>query len=165
MLGAASDQSCNQLAVFSNDHLRVALVFDKKCWNELQRGGEQRDQMARLFFNILSFKTGKVAQKHNNFAKVGSKLGQIINEHSTIWQRFIKFCQSGEISPNLVTLVNNNFDDIFQPPQPLFNCDTNCGDGNLEFLVSINLFNLTSTYCTGVFITSKYVITWEAFLS
>ena len=31
----------------------------------------------------------KVAQKQNNSAKVGSKLGRILNKHSTIFQRFI----------------------------------------------------------------------------
>ena len=31
---------------------------------------------------------------------------QTLNKPSTIWQRFIKFCRSGEISPILITLVS-----------------------------------------------------------
>ena len=50
----------------------------------------------------------KVAPKHNIFAKVGSKFCLTLNKPSTIWQRFIKFCQSGEISQNLVTLLGNH---------------------------------------------------------
>ena len=45
-----------------------------------------------------------VAQKHNNFFKESSKFCQTLNKPSTIWQRFKTFCQSGKISPNLVTL-------------------------------------------------------------
>ena len=41
----------------------------------------------------------KIAQWHKTFAKVGSKFCQILNKPS-------KFCQSGEISPNLVTLFS-----------------------------------------------------------
>ena len=55
-------------------------------------------------FSAMDIEHWKAAQKHFNFAKVGSKICQTLNIPSTIWQRFIKFCQSGEISPNLVTL-------------------------------------------------------------
>ena len=47
----------------------------------------------------------KAGPKHNNFAKVGSKIWQTLNKTSTIWQRWIKCCQSGEISPKPVTLA------------------------------------------------------------
>ena len=61
--------------------------------------------MVRLFFNIWSFTTGKSWPKHDIFAKVGPKFCQSLNNPLTIWQIFINFCQSGEMSPNLVTLI------------------------------------------------------------
>ena len=40
-------------------------------------GGEQGDQMARLFINIWQFVQNEFAKKHAHFGKVGSKFGQI----------------------------------------------------------------------------------------
>ena len=59
-----------------------------------------------IFFKIRSFSTLKSCPNYTHFAKVGSKFCQTLNKPSTIWQRFIKFCRSGEISPILVTLVS-----------------------------------------------------------
>ena len=44
------------------------------------------------------------AQKCHKFAKVGSAFCQIRNKPLKICQRHVNCCQSGEISPNLVTL-------------------------------------------------------------
>ena len=38
--------------------------------------------------------------------KVGSKYPQILNRHITNCKTPFKFCQSGDFSPNLVTLVD-----------------------------------------------------------
>ena len=59
----------------------------------------QWDQMARYFFNFWPFKTMKNFQKHKNVVTVGLKFCQILNEA-------FKNCQSGEISPNLITLLS-----------------------------------------------------------
>ena len=44
------------------------------------------------------------ARWHKEFAKICSKCCQILFKPSINEQRFLKFCQSGEYSPNLVTL-------------------------------------------------------------
>ena len=46
----------------------------------------------------------KFAQWHTKLAKVGLKFCQILNEPSKNCPRLWRYCQSGEISPNLVTL-------------------------------------------------------------
>ena len=46
----------------------------------------------------------KLAQKHTEASKVGSKFCEILIKPSKDCQIFLTFCQSGEISPNLVTL-------------------------------------------------------------
>ena len=60
--------------------------------------------MVKLCFNICPFATRKLAQKWNKFAKVSLLFCQIRNKPSKICQRPVKYCQSGEISPHLVTL-------------------------------------------------------------
>ena len=45
----------------------------------------------------------KLTQLCNKFDKVGSTICQVRNKLLQIGQRLRKFCQSGEISPNLVT--------------------------------------------------------------
>ena len=62
----------------------------------------------------------KFAQQCNKFAKIGLIFCQIRNEPSKFVQRLVKFCQSGEILPNLVTLqaatgVNETFGTNFKP--------------------------------------------------
>ena len=42
------------------------------------------------------------------YAKVGSKFCLTLNKPSTICQRLIKNCQSGEVSSNLVTLMKTH---------------------------------------------------------
>ena len=46
----------------------------------------------------------KLAHSHKRIAKVGSKFCQILNKPLQNWPRLLKYCQSCEISPNLVTL-------------------------------------------------------------
>ena len=48
------------------------------------------------------------AQKYTKFAKIGSNFCQIVNEPLKNCLRFWRFWQSGEILPNLVTLVRND---------------------------------------------------------
>ena len=73
----------------------------------------------------------KLAQQHDIFAKVRLTFSQILNKPSKICPRLLKLCQSGEISPNLVTLFVairiNNF-------------AQNRTDSNLKRLASIILF-------------------------
>ena len=47
----------------------------------------------------------KLAQWHTKFAKVGPRFSQIVNKPSKNCPRLWRFCQNGEISPNLVTLA------------------------------------------------------------
>ena len=63
----------------------------------------QCDQMTRLFFNIWSLATEKVAKNIKNWQ---SRFQFLSNTKKTLdyWQRFMKFRQSVEILPNLVTL-------------------------------------------------------------
>ena len=44
-------------------------------------------------------------QRHTKFTKEGSKFCVILNVPSKLCQRLVRFCQSGEISPNLVSLA------------------------------------------------------------
>ena len=107
-------------ASFSFDHDRLVLVCS--CWRQVRSHFSR--QVIQLILMILGtmlladsvtrwldflifghLQQEKVAQNHNNVAKIGSKFCQTLNNPSTIWQRFIKFCQRGEISPNLVTLL------------------------------------------------------------
>ena len=57
------------------------------------------------FFNFRLFTTMKVCHFDEMFAKVGFQFCQILNKTSKDSQKVLNFCQSGEISPNLVTLV------------------------------------------------------------
>ena len=59
-----------------------------------------------LFFNISNLAIWNMGcPKTQEFCHSRFKiLPNTLNKTSTIGQRFIKFCQSGEISPNLVTL-------------------------------------------------------------
>ena len=69
------------------------------------KGGWQCDQMVRLFSIFGHLQQWKLAQYCHKFAKVGSLFCQIRNKPSKIGQQLVNFCQSGEILPNLVTLV------------------------------------------------------------
>ena len=46
----------------------------------------------------------KMSQEHKGFAIVGLKFCQTLNKPLQNWPRLLKYYQSGEISPNLVTL-------------------------------------------------------------
>ena len=67
--------------------------------------GRQRDQMARLFFNIWPFTTMKFAQQQL-FPKICYKYCQIPNKPLEKLPKTLRIvCQNGEISPNMVTLI------------------------------------------------------------
>ena len=56
------------------------------------------------FFNFWPFTTMKVCHFDEMFVEVGRlQFCQILNKPSKDCQKVLKFCQSGEISPNLVT--------------------------------------------------------------
>ena len=57
-----------------------------------------------IFSKFCHLEQWKIAQKYKIFAKVGSKFCHIINSYSGLAKTFLKFCLSGKISPNLVTL-------------------------------------------------------------
>ena len=61
--------------------------------------GAQCDQLVRLFFNIWPFAIMKIGPIMSQISQ-----SQLRNKLSKICQRLVNFCQSGEISPNLVTL-------------------------------------------------------------
>ena len=50
----------------------------------------------------------KLAQKYTEFSKVGSNVWQIQIKPSKSCRIFLKFCRSGEILPNMVTLSSSN---------------------------------------------------------
>ena len=56
----------------------------------------------------------KFANKCEIFAKVGSQFCQILNSYSREGTKLFKLCLSGEILPNLVTLVNDNIIPVLQ---------------------------------------------------
>ena len=61
--------------------------------------------MARLFLQYLGLlQQGTFALWHKKVAKVGSQFCHVLNKPSKKFARLINFCQSGEISSNLVTL-------------------------------------------------------------
>ena len=69
---------------------------------------EQCDQMTKLFFQYLAiFMAMKMRPKNTNCAKVSWKLCPKPNKPEIYCQRFLNLCQSGGISPNLVTLNIN----------------------------------------------------------
>ena len=66
-------------------------------------------------FKYLANYNIMVPPKHQKIAKVGLKYCETLNKLSIIWQRLIKFDQSLEISPNLVTLFGNGVCAPFTP--------------------------------------------------
>ena len=69
---------------------------------------KQCDQLARLFFNLWPFtkKENFSGSNYIFFAKEGLKSFKIQNKPSN-FSKEINFCQSGEISPHLVTLSHS----------------------------------------------------------
>ena len=68
----------------------------------------QCDQMARSFFNIWPFIIRKICPIAFKLAKVGSKNCQRPNKPSKNCQRRNFCCRSGEILPNLVSLLEGS---------------------------------------------------------
>ena len=82
---------------------------------------EQCDQMVRLFFKIWPLATIKISPiMYQIFQSRLKRLCQIQNKLSEICQRIVKFCQSGEISPNLVTLVES----LMREPVFIMHCSS-----------------------------------------
>ena len=71
------------------------------------------------------------AQQHKKMTKVGSQFCQILNKVSRNCRTPIIFCQSGEISPNLVTLKRTNFFDLN---------DSHLAIGKITFQNELSLF-------------------------
>ena len=58
------------------------------------------------YFSVFChLKQWKLAPKGHKFANVGSAICKVKYKPSKICQRFVNFCQSDAISPNLVTLI------------------------------------------------------------
>ena len=76
------------------------LVFYSKELNFKRSHCDQTVVFFSIFGHVVQH--WKAAQKQ--FCQRRLKNWQKLNKPWTIWQRFIKCCQSGEISPNLVTL-------------------------------------------------------------
>ena len=68
-------------------------------------GSDQCDQMAKYNVIVWLFTTAEICPKLIKFAKVGSKFCQTKNKPSKVCLDFLNVCPSGEISPNLPTLV------------------------------------------------------------
>ena len=73
----------------------------------------QCDQMAKIIYAIFGLLEQwkfaknhlKFDKNHLKFIKVGTNFWQILNKPFQNSTRLSEFCQSGEISPNLVTLL------------------------------------------------------------
>ena len=57
-----------------------------------------------ISFQYLAIYNVKKLPKHQKMPKEVQIFVKTLNKPSTICQRFLQFCQSGEILPNLVTL-------------------------------------------------------------
>ena len=62
--------------------------------------------MTKLYFQYLAISAMRFAQQHTNCAKVSWKLCSKPNKLKLYCQIFLNICQSGGISPNLVTLYS-----------------------------------------------------------
>ena len=80
-------------------------TFQMNNWEMTTFSRESRLQKVTSVTRWLDSQQQKFAQWHKTFAKVGSKLYQILNKPSKNCTWLSKFHQSGRISPNLVTLV------------------------------------------------------------
>ena len=64
----------------------------------------QCDKMVRLFFSIWLFATMQISPLMSQICQSRLSICQKRNKLSKNCQRLVNFCQSGKISPNLVTL-------------------------------------------------------------
>ena len=75
-----------------------------------------------LIFPYWAMYNIELLPQNKHFAKVGSTIWQRYNKPLSISQRFMKFCQSGEILPNLVTLklaiIHLGLENIFDGLKP-----------------------------------------------
>ena len=81
---------------------------------------------------------GNFAQEFNIFEKVCSQFCQMLNSYSRNDQKLLKFCPSGEILPNLVTLMVTRRILIFKHNLPwkdfvLFLCRLKLGEQHKKF--------------------------------
>ena len=73
------------------------------CTNYSSGGGDQCDQMARLFFLIWLLTTVQFSPKL--IKKIATASSMFLPKPSKVCLWFLKVCPSVEISPNMVTLV------------------------------------------------------------
>ena len=71
----------------------------------LDRAANSVTRLLVYVFNLGHLQQWNFAQKHTLFCHSGFKILPKPNKPSKYCQSLLKFCQSGEISPNLVTLV------------------------------------------------------------
>ena len=112
------------------------------------------------FSKFGHFKACKFAQQYKINAKVGSQFCQIVNKAYKSCPNTLRFCQSGEISPSLVTLGKKFFPSIplslMKLPLSSFQCDQMArlfaqflviyNDGNLPNCIH-NLPNYIKKFC------------------
>ena len=85
-----------------HSHAMPKHVYNIHSWGD----SDQCDHMTRIFFNIWLFTTMKIRNiAYQICSKLSWKYCQILNDHFQNDQSVLTFCQSSEISPNLVTLA------------------------------------------------------------
>ena len=101
---------CVSRRSFSNDVMFVAMSKLVMPHKHLLPTSQATSVTRWLYylFNIWPLKRMKFAQKHKKLSKEGLIFGQIQYELAKIAKDLRRFCQSGEISPNLVTLQETN---------------------------------------------------------
>ena len=112
---------------FCDDHMAISLwkriawrkrLIDIACVNEpldhLCTITSQCDQMAILFSTFGRLHEWKFSQWHTKFTKVVPKFCQKVNTPLKKSSKTVKILPSGEISPNLVTLLlANNLSGVY----------------------------------------------------
>ena len=102
----------------SSLHLRNRRTCCDQCdQNRIQY--KNWDQFTPGLFLSILLDHSKVFNQSKNLPTVENNFCQILNKHSINWQGLLIFCQSGEISPNLVTLPGSQSDLKGQKPSIL----------------------------------------------
>ena len=104
----------------------------------LHKRERQYDQMVELFVQYLAI---HISENWPNRIEVGSKFSQTLNAPLQIWPRLLNYCQSGEISRNLVTLERDTNDDCNEW-QKLW---TNVATVSLISCLEISLLNVSKS--------------------
>ena len=104
----------------------------------LHKRERQCDQMVELFVQYLAI---HISENWPNRIEVGSKFSQTLNAPLQIWPRLLNYCQSGEISRNLVTLERDTNDNCNEW-QKLW---TNVATVSLISCLEISLLNVSKS--------------------